>query len=249
MIVFTHVTKHYDGVVVLDDVSFEIQPAEFVCITGPSGAGKSTIVNLLIRAEVPTKGTIEVDGADIARLPISILQLYRQNTGVVFQDYKLLPDRTVAENVAYALEATGESNDVISERVFEVLTRLGIGDRADAFPHELSGGEEARAALARALIRNPSILIADEPTGNVDSVQAKAILDLLKAANADGATVILATHDTGIVASVGARLIHLEHGKIMRDTGAKKTVEAKVPVANAVSGDESRRGIVKPSEE
>ena len=219
MITFDHVSRAYDGVTVLDDVSFQIAPGEFVCITGHSGAGKSTIVNLLIRADLPSAGVIEVDGADIGRLPVSVLQVYRQKTGVVFQDYKLLPDRTVAENVAYALEISDEPSDVINEKVFDILSRLGIADRADAFPHELSGGEEARTALARALIRNPNILIADEPTGNVDSDQARGILGLLKAANATGTTVILATHDPNLVTESEARVIHIERGKIMSDSG------------------------------
>jgi cell division transport system ATP-binding protein len=217
MIAFSSVTKEYRGRPVVDNVSFTINPGEFVCVTGPSGAGKSTIIHLLIRAELPTAGTIEVDGADIAKLPVPILQMYRRRTGVVFQDYKLLNDRTVAENVAFALEVCGEPDAVIAKRVKEVLTELKIADQADAFPQELSGGEKTRAALARALVHEPNILIADEPTGNIDPDQSREILELLKAVNARGTTVILATHDKLVVDALQVRVLRLEQGKLVHD--------------------------------
>ncbi|MFA5799991.1 MAG: ATP-binding cassette domain-containing protein, partial [Candidatus Peribacteraceae bacterium] len=179
MIVFSSVTKEYHGRPVVKDVSFTVQPGEFVCITGPSGAGKSTLIHLLIRAEYPTSGTIEVDGADIAKLPVTVLQMYRRNMGVVFQDYKLLEDRTVAENIAFALEVSGESDQVILERLEEVLSDLKLTEQAQMFPAELSGGEKTRTALARALVHQPSILVTDEPTGNIDPVQSLEIIKLL----------------------------------------------------------------------
>ncbi len=218
MIAFQSVTKRYGNRTVLDDVSFQIQPGEFVCLTGPSGAGKSTILNLLIRAELVTDGCIEVDGADLAELPRGILQMYRQRTGVLFQDYKLLADRTVFENVAFAMEVCDAADEEIAPRVLEILERLKLSDRKDAFPCELSGGEKTRAALARALANRPSILLADEPTGNIDPDQSMEILQILKEVNAEGTTVILASHDQRVVDSLGVRVIRLEQGKVVRNS-------------------------------
>lgn len=218
MISFTGVSKEYGGREVLSDLNFQINPGEFICVTGPSGAGKSTIVHLLIRADVPTKGMIEVDGANLAMLPPSILQLYRRRTGVVFQDYKLLPDRTVEENIAFALEVCGEPDEVVDERTAEIMDRLKLSDRADAFPSQLSGGEKTRTALARALVHKPSILIADEPTGNIDPDQSIHILNFLRQVNAEGTTVILATHDKMVVDALRVRVLRLENGKLVRDS-------------------------------
>lgn len=218
MISFSGVTKVFDGREVLSDLTFQIDPGEFVCLTGPSGAGKSTVVHLLIRAELPTQGVIEVDGANIAQLPPTILQLYRQRTGVVFQDYKLLPDRTVEENVSFALEVCGLPDEEIAPRVAAILERFELSDRSEAFPHELSGGEKTRTALARALVHNPGILIADEPTGNIDPEQSQRILRYLKTIHSEGTTVILATHDKLVVDSLGVRVLRLEAGKLVRDS-------------------------------
>lgn len=218
MIVFSSVTKEFLGNTVLGGISFQIQPGEFVCLTGPSGAGKSTIVHLLICAEVPTSGTIEVDGADLAALPRPVLQMYRRKMGVLFQDYKLLSDRTVAENIAFALEVSGVEDSEIGLRVDELLGRLRLTARRDAFPTELSGGEKTRTALARALANRPSILIADEPTGNIDPQQSMEILELLKEVNREGATVILASHDQRVIDSLNVRVLRLENGNIVRDS-------------------------------
>ena len=215
MIVFSSVTKEFRGHPVLEDVSFTIQPGEFVCITGPSGAGKSTLIHLLIRAEMPTSGSIEVDGADITRLPIPVLQIYRRKMGVVFQDYKLLMDRTVRENVAFALEVSGHSDDEIDGMVTGILADLKLSDQSESFPHELSGGEKTRTALARAMVHKPSILITDEPTGNIDPRQSMEIIDLLKKINLTGTTVILASHDKLVVDAVGSRVLRLEQGKLV----------------------------------
>lgn len=228
MISFTGVSKEYGGREVLSDMNFQVNPGEFICLTGPSGAGKSTIVHLLIRADVPTKGVIEVDGANLAKLPPPILQLYRRRTGVVFQDYKLLPDRTVEENVAFALEVCGEPDDIVDERTAEILERLKLADRADAFPSELSGGEKTRAALARALVHRPGILIADEPTGNIDPEQSIHILNFLRQVNSEGTTVILATHDKAVVDALGVRVLRLENGKLVRDSVGGYSSEAKI---------------------
>ncbi len=232
MIVFSSVTKEYHGRPVVKDVSFTIQPGEFVCITGPSGAGKSTLIHLLIRAEYPTSGTIEVDGADITKLPVPVLQMYRRNMGVVFQDYKLLEDRTVAENIAFALEVSGESDQVILERLEEVLSDLKLTEQAQMFPTELSGGEKTRTALARALVHQPSILVTDEPTGNIDPVQSLEIVQLLKQVNASGTTVVLASHDKLVVDAIHARVLRLEQGSLIRDSvggyiGGEETKETQ----------------------
>lgn len=219
----------------LSDVSFSIAPGEFICLTGPSGAGKSTVVHLLVRAELPTHGTIEVDGADLAKLPAVILQMYRRRTGVVFQDYKLLSDRTVAENVAFALEVCGEEDAVIAARVPEVLAQLKLTDRAQAFPSELSGGEKTRTALARALVHKPGILITDEPTGNIDPAQSMEIVQLLKEINATGTTVILASHDQIVVDALQTRVLRLEHGKLVRDSAGTYVAPVAAPVTESAA--------------
>lgn len=246
MISFSGVSKEYSGREVLSDVNFQVNPGEFICLTGPSGAGKSTIVHLLIRADVPTRGLIEIDGANLAKLPPPILQLYRRRTGVVFQDYKLLPDRTVEENVAFALEVCGEPDEIVDERTAEILERLKLSDRADAFPSELSGGEKTRAALARALVHKPGILIADEPTGNIDPDQSIHILNFLRQVNSEGTTVILATHDKTVVDALGVRVLRLENGKLVRDSVGGYVHEARVekseeePVAIEAAPQQSR---------
>ncbi len=218
MIVFTDVSKSFGGRTVIDKASFSITPGEFVCVTGPSGAGKSTIIHLLIRAEAPTGGRIDVDGVDLAKLSPAILQMYRRRMGVLFQDYKLLNDRTLYENVAFALEVCGESDEVIAERVPAVLKRVGLTGREDAFPSQLSGGEKARAGLARALVHKPMIVVADEPTGNIDPRQSMDMLKLLREIHAEGTTVILASHDQLMIDALQTRVLRLEGGKIVRDS-------------------------------
>ncbi len=217
MISFENVTKSFEGRTVLDKVSFSIDPGEFVCITGPSGAGKSTVVQMLVRAVAPTSGTVQVDGVDLAKLPPAVLQLYRRRTGVMFQDYRLLQHLTVEENVAFAMEVCGDPDELIDARVPEVLQALGLDDCSASFPRELSGGEQARTALARAIVHQPVILIADEPTGNIDPEQSMEMLELLKAVHAEGVTVILATHDQAIVDALQTRVLRLENGKLVRD--------------------------------
>ncbi len=217
MIAFSEVSKSFDGRMILDKVSFSVDPGEFVCITGPSGAGKSTIVQMLIRACVPTSGSVQVDGIDLAKLPPDVLQLYRRRTGVMFQDYRLLQHLTTEENVAFAMEVCGDPDELIDARVPEVLTALGLDDCATSFPRELSGGEQARTALARAIVHQPMVLIADEPTGNIDPEQSLQLLELLKAIHQEGVTVVLATHDQAIVDALQTRVIRLENGKIVRD--------------------------------
>lgn len=218
MIEFSHVTLSYDGRDVLRDVSFQIEPGSFVCLTGPSGAGKSTILNLLARVMVPSGGEVLVDGADLATFPESVLQLYRQKVGVLYQDYKLLPHLTAAENVALPLEIMGANSNEIDALVLDAMSRFGVDDRAEAFPHELSGGEKTRVALARAVVHRPSILLADEPTGNIDPEQSIQILRYIREVHAEGSTVILATHDKSVVDMLNVRVIRLEKGAVVRDS-------------------------------
>ena len=217
MIIFEEVTKKYGDSTVLDRVSLQISGGEFVSVIGASGAGKSTFINLLIGALRPTSGTVTVDGLAVGELNDEELALYLRRLGIVFQDYKLLPKKTVSENVAFALEVCGATNEEIARRVPEVLEIVGLANRAHAFPAQLSGGERQRVGIARALAHEPALIIADEPTGNLDPATGQGIIDLLQDINAAGATVILATHDAGVVDKLQKRVIQLEAGKLMSD--------------------------------
>lgn len=224
MLVLKNISKTYGRNKVLDGVSFRVDPKEFVCITGPSGAGKSTLLHLMIGAELPSKGSITVDGVDLRMLPPTILQLFRRRVGVVFQDYKLLWNRTVAENVSFPLEVAGAPDDVIDQRVKEVLKEMALTRRANTMANALSGGEKARTAIARSIAHKPIILFADEPTGNLDPEQTEMVLDLFRNIHKQGTTVVLATHEVDIVDSLQTRVIRLEEGGVIRDSvgGYKK---------------------------
>lgn len=217
MIVFDKVTKHYGAHKALDNVSFTIKPQEFVVLVGPSGAGKSTLIKLLICEERPTFGRITIDGKDIHLLKEKYIPYYRRQIGVVFQDFKLLPNKTVAENIAFALEVSGKPDQEIDKEVDKILDLVGLKDRADSFPKELSGGEVQRVAIARALVFNPKFLIADEPTGNLDPDNAWGITKLLLKINSLGTTVLLATHNRDIVDAINKRVISLDKGQVVRD--------------------------------
>jgi len=217
MIVFDKVTKHYGAHKALDNVSFMIKPQEFVVLVGPSGAGKSTLIKLLICEERPTFGRITIDGKDIHLLKEKYIPYYRRQIGVVFQDYKLLPNKTVAENIAFALEVSGKPDQEIDKEVMKVLDLVGLKDKTDSFPKELSGGEIQRVAIARALVFNPKFLIADEPTGNLDPDNAWGITKLLLKINSLGTTVLLATHNRDIVDAINKRVISLDKGQMVRD--------------------------------
>lgn len=241
MIALQNVTKKFRNLTVLDNVSLRIEPGEFVCITGPSGAGKSTLLSLLIGALTVTEGSIMVDDVDLRSVPLGALQLFRRRVGMVFQDYKLLQNRTVAENIAFPLEVTGKSDTFIAERVPTLLHAMGLEDKAQSMPQELSGGERARVAVARAVAHQPLILLADEPTGNLDRKQSDDVLQLFHSIHQAGTTVIIATHDQALVSAARARMVVLEHGRIVNDGQASGHMNAqtakkpahRVAVANA----------------
>jgi cell division transport system ATP-binding protein len=214
MISFNNVTKAFGPHLVLDEVNFEIDSNELIILNGISGAGKSTVVGLLIGADKPTSGTVEVDGILVNDMDGEMLQLYRRKVGVVYQDYKLLPAKTVFENVAFAMEVCEAPNDVIQQRVPELLAKVGLAQYSDHFPEHLSGGEKQRLAIARALVHDPRLLIADEPTGNLDEENVRGILDLFRKLHAEGATILLTTHDPLVHQLMPGRTITLVKGKI-----------------------------------
>lgn len=217
MVKFENVTKKFGEVTALSGVSFEIQPGEFVFIIGPSGAGKSTLVKLMLRESLPSEGTIKVKDFNLHELPKKKIPEYRRQIGVVFQDFKLLCDQTVFENVALALRVLNEAEEKIEEKVLNILDLVGLKEKANFFPSQLSGGELQRVCLARAIVGEPEIIIADEPTGNLDLGIARQIVDLLKKINENGKTVIMATHNFEIVNALGQRVIELDKGKLVSD--------------------------------
>ncbi|HEY8394456.1 MAG TPA: cell division ATP-binding protein FtsE [Thermaerobacter sp.] len=218
MIEFINVSKVYaNGVTALRDVSLHIDRGEFVFLVGPSGAGKSTLVRLIYREEVPTRGIVLVDGLNLGRLRQRDVPFLRRQMGVVFQDFKLLPNRTAYENVAFAMFVTGHTRRQIRRRVPEVLELVGLAHKADALPSELSGGEQQRVAVARAVVNHPKILLADEPTGNLDPETAWGIMELLVEINRRGTTVVVATHAQSIVNALRRRVIRLEGGRVIGD--------------------------------
>jgi len=218
MITFHDVSKIYNHhSIALEDVSFKISPNEFVSIVGRSGAGKSTIIKLLIGEEKPTKGRIFFGQYEVNKLKNSELPALRRHIGIVFQDFRLLPNKTAYENVAFALEVAGRPSREIRDLVPQVLDMVGLADKAKNFPHELSGGEKQRVAIARAMIHRPEVIIADEPTGNLDPFHTAEIINLLLKINDLGTTVILATHDKEVINSLEKRVITLDHGRIIRD--------------------------------
>jgi cell division transport system ATP-binding protein len=218
MIVLKGVSKKYpNGTVALDDINIKIHKGEFVFFVGPSGAGKSTLVKLLMREQLPTNGSIIIDDVDIASLKRRQIPYLRRKLGVVFQDFRLLNNKTVFENVAFAMQVVEASKREIVRQVPRVLSLVGLGDKADDYPAQLSGGEQQRVSLARAIVNNPPILIADEPTGNLDPDTAWDIMKLLKEINHRGTTVIMATHARDIVNYMRQRVVTLDKGRIIRD--------------------------------
>ncbi|HRY60460.1 MAG TPA: cell division ATP-binding protein FtsE [Patescibacteria group bacterium] len=218
MIVIKNLTKVYPPkIIALDDFSAQIESGEFISLVGPSGAGKSTLIRMLIAQERPTKGQILIGDKDITRLSRRHVPYYRRKIGVVWQDFKLLQNKTIFENVAYALEVVEKSQAEINARVPKILKLVGLEGKEDRFPRELSGGEIQRAAIARALVHDPHLLIADEPTGNLDPVNTEDIVKLLLKINKLGTTVILATHNKDVVDNLRKRVIVLEDGKLISD--------------------------------
>src|SRR5438876_6346830 len=218
LIALDDVSKRYpNGTQALRDVDLSIDSGDFVFLVGSSGAGKSTLIRLLIREEVPSSGKVWVDGQDVVRMRHSHVPRLRRKVGVVFQDFKLLATRTVAEHVAFALLVTGHSGDEVREETDRVLSLVGLAQRRDHFPDQLSGGEQQRTAMARALVNRPRILIADEPTGNLDPVTSWEIIKLLVRVNELGTTLVMATHNAEIVNALRRRVVHLDHGAVVRD--------------------------------
>lgn len=218
MILLSNVSKTYpNGSTALDDVSFFIERGEFVFIVGPSGSGKSTLIKLLMHEEVPTDGQVIINNKDIGKLKRREIPYLRRSMGVVFQDFRLLSNKTVYENVAFAMDIIGASRKEIRKQVPTVLSLVGLSHKAKSYPGELSGGEQQRVALARALVNNPAFLIADEPTGNLNPKVAMEIMELLDNINKRGTTIIMATHAKDIVDTMKKRVIAIEEGKIVRD--------------------------------
>jgi cell division transport system ATP-binding protein len=210
------VSKMYSrGVYALRDLNLRVDKGEFVFLTGPSGAGKSTLLRLLLRQDVPSDGTLVVGGRDLAELTRRQVQAYRRSLGFVFQDFKLLPNKTVLENVAFVPRVLGMADQQQQRRTFQVLKWVGLQHRMNAFPLELSGGEQQRIAIARALVNDPVIILADEPTGNLDPDLSLEIMNLFREINARGTTVMVATHDRELIRRVGRRAVTLDHGHIV----------------------------------
>ena len=225
MIKFENISKLYNGnVVALDNVSFHIRPGEFVSLVGQSGAGKTTLVKLLVGEERSTEGKIEVGGWDISRLSGSEVPHLRRQIATIFQDFKLLPKKTLLENVEFALQVCGKSRAKIRTVAPQVMRIVGLESKMDRYPHEVSGGERQRTAIARSLVYQPKILLADEPTGNLDSINAKEIIDLLLKINSFGTTIVLVTHNREIVNKLKRRVLTLHEGRLVSDQAIGKYI-------------------------
>lgn len=220
MIRFEAVSKEYPRFgLALDNVSFEVRKAEFCFLTGHSGAGKSTILRLIHMADRPTRGEVRVSGYSSHKIRPREIAILRRKVGFIFQDFRLLPDRTAAENVAFALEVTGARRSLIRQRVAKLLAQVGLASKAEAYPSELSGGEQQRVAIARALAHEPMLLLADEPTGNLDERATQGIMELFRSINAAGTAIIMATHDLDLVRSMpNCRVMELDHGRLIYDS-------------------------------
>ena len=222
MIYFNNVSKIYKDAVALDDVTLTITAGEFVSIVGHSGAGKTTLTKMILADDTPSLGTVFFESINIHKLKNKDLTKLRRRIGVVFQDFKLLSNKTAYENIAFAMEAVGKTDEEIASDVPHVLELVDLSHRPSHFPDQLSGGEQQRLAIARAIINQPELIIADEPTGNLDPINTHEIVQILKKINDLGTTVILATHNRGVIDSVGKRVITMENGKIIRDTKHSK---------------------------
>lgn len=223
MIIFDNVSKKYsDDYVALDNVSFVIEPNEFVSIVGPSGAGKTTLLKMLLAEDKPSQGKVMLGDIDVHTLRGEDINHMRRKIGAVFQDFRLLPHKNVYENIAFAMEAAGRPDYEVESDVPHVLDLVDLGNKIWNFPHELSGGEKQRVAIARAIVNQPDIVIADEPTGNLDPVNTYDIVQILKKINDLGTTVILTTHNKGVIDSIGRRVITMQNGQVIRDDNTGK---------------------------
>lgn len=224
MIRFRNVSREFPRIGrALDDVTFRIEKGEFAFLTGHSGAGKTTVLRMVHVADRPTAGEVRVSGYDTSRLRSKDIAMLRRKIGYVFQDFRLLRDRTAAENVAFALEVTGAKKAVVRTKVGRLLAQVGLASKASALPSELSGGEQQRVAVARSLANDPTVLLADEPTGNLDERATRGVFDLFRTINAAGTAVLFATHDAELIRSnSGIRVIELDHGRIVYDSGAEE---------------------------
>lgn len=218
MIYFDRVTKTYrDGTPGLEDITLSIQPKEFVSIVGHSGAGKTTLLRMLLAEDRPTAGNVYFEELDVHSVPKNQLHHYRRKIGMVFQDFRLIPNKTAYENIAFAMEAAGRTDEEIALDVPYILDLVDIGNKGGHFPHQLSGGEQQRVAIGRAIINQPDLIVADEPTGNLDPVNTYEIVEILKKINELGTTVIITTHNKGVVDAMGKRVITMERGRVVRD--------------------------------
>lgn len=224
MIYFDKVSKHYGDTKALDDVSLSISPKEFVSIVGHSGAGKTTLLKLLLAEERPTDGSVFFESINVEDLPLSALHHYRRKIGTVFQDFKLIPNKTAYENIAFAMEAAGRNDDEIASDVPYILELVNLSEKAENFPREMSGGEQQRIAIGRAIINQPEVIVADEPTGNLDPINAFEVVEILKKINELGTTVVITTHNKGVVDAVGKRVVTMDRGKVVRDDASGRYV-------------------------
>lgn len=226
MIYFDNVSKLYNGgrSAAIEEVTFQIDPKEFVSIVGHSGAGKSTLLKMIIAEDAPTHGQVFFESLDIHKIPRTRLPQYRRKIGTVFQDFKLLPHKTAYENIAFAMEANGRSDEEIAENVPQALALVDLSDKAWNFPNELSGGEKQRVAIARAIVNQPDIIVADEPTGNLDPIATYEVVQILRKINDLGTTVVMTTHNKGVIDELGKRVITMDGGRIVRDDQTGKYV-------------------------
>lgn len=226
MIYFDNVSKLYDDgrSAALQEVTFQVAPKEFVSIVGHSGAGKTTLLKMIIAEDKPTQGQVFFESIDVHRIPRTKLPQYRRKIGTVFQDFKLLTNKTAFENIAFAMEANGRSDEEIAENVPQALSLVDLDDKAWNFPHELSGGEKQRLAIARAIVNQPDIIVADEPTGNLDPIATYEIVQILRKINDLGTTVIMTTHNKGVIDELERRVITMDEGRIVRDDVSGKYV-------------------------
>jgi cell division transport system ATP-binding protein len=217
MIYFDKVTKRYGDTAAIEDVTLSIAPKEFVSIVGHSGAGKTTLLKLLLAEERPSDGSVFFESINVNDLPSTALHHYRRKIGMVFQDFRLIPTKTAYENIAFAMEAAGRTDDEIKSDVPYILELVNLGDKAKHFPDQLSGGEKQRIAIGRAIINQPDVVVADEPTGNLDPINAYEVVEILKKINELGTTVIITTHNKGVIDAISRRVVTIDRGKLVRD--------------------------------